>query len=56
MGIWVVASGNIVCDKCESVIGRIEYDRKDGDFLADRVRITCNNCAKSEATNQEDEG
>ncbi len=47
MGIWVVASGDIVCDKCKEVLGKIEYDRHDGDFLADRVKITCNKCLVS---------
>lgn len=47
MGIWVVATGDIVCDKCNAVIGRIEYDRADGEFLEERVRVTCNKCLEA---------
>lgn len=45
MGIWIVASGDIECDNCHKVIGGIEYDKADGQFLESRVKITCNDCS-----------
>lgn len=44
MGIWRVVTGDIICDKCKKVIGKLEYDANDGTFLAERVEVTCNNC------------
>lgn len=42
MGIWRTVTGDIVCDTCKKVLGKLEYDADDGDFLADRVKVTCN--------------
>jgi hypothetical protein len=50
MGIWRVVTGDIECDTCKKVIGKMEYDANDGDFLADRVKITCCDCLKQDAT------
>lgn len=44
MGIWIVCSGDIVCDECKKTIGRIEYDKNNGEFLEKRVKIICNKC------------
>lgn len=44
MGIWRTVTGDIVCDTCKKVLGKLEYDADDGDFLADRVKVTCNEC------------
>lgn len=46
MGIWIVSSGDIRCDTCKTVIGKLEYDKNDGDFLEKRVKVTCLNCLK----------
>lgn len=44
MGIWRVVTGDIECDTCKKVLGKLEYDANDGDFLAERVKVTCNDC------------
>lgn len=56
MGIWRVVTGDIECDTCKKVLGKLRYDANDGDFLADRVEVTCSEClAKQQEGNTKEE-
>ncbi len=52
MAIYIVAKGEIICDTCKKKLGILKYDKKDGDFLEERVEVTCNKCIKVRKKNE----
>jgi hypothetical protein len=54
MGIWRVLSGDIICDKCEKHLARIEFDAAD-QVNIERIHVLCDDCVALKDTHTGEE-